>query len=208
MRPWQLESVISTCLNLPCLTLFKLTISLEADVTIIFTIITIVVIFAVYHHHHRNHHQVLPRWSHCHWTCGSSLWRITRPPSSSDRNSVLFTLWWDSSSFTYMILDMIYDYNHNSCHDCGRHQVRVTVEVICICSYFITDCFRFFLVLHADGLIRKDKKLFLLRHQTESALALTLLMWSWWTLNISVKVFFSFRNGKYDLRLFRLSVSP
>ena len=79
-----------------------------------------------------------------------------------------------------MILDMIYDYNgiRYDC-DCGRHQVRVTVEVMCVCSYFITDCFRFFLVLHADGLIRKDKKLFLLRHQTESALALTLLMWSW-----------------------------
>ena len=164
---------------MPCLTLFKLTISLEADVTII--------------HYHR-----------CH-LCGISspgvatvislplnMWIISLEDNTTSFELRLklcsvhfvvgFIIIYDIRYDTYMIImifDIIYDYNDNSCHDCGRHQVRVTVEVMCVCSYFITDCFRFFLVLHADGLVRKDKKLFLLRHQTESALALTLLMWSW-----------------------------
>ena len=63
-------------------------------------------------HHHIQHHrwciiiiiftiiiimyQVLPQWSPCHWTCGSYLLRRTRRPWSSERNFVLFTLWWES----------------------------------------------------------------------------------------------------------------
>ena len=66
-----------------------------------------------FYHHHIHHHchhwhlfhrwlhyhpQVWPQWYLCHWTCGSSFLRMTRCPSSSDRNFVLFTLWWKSSS--------------------------------------------------------------------------------------------------------------
>ena len=36
-------------------------------------------------------------------------------------------------------------------------QVRVMIQQICVCSSFLTGAFRFFLVLHADGLIRKDE---------------------------------------------------
>ena len=44
--------------------------------------------------------------------------------------------------------------NHYSFHNL---QVRVTVQQICVNSSFLTGAFRFFLVLHADGLIRRDR---------------------------------------------------